>query len=87
MSVQQFELASYFGQRRVLPLLISCAQVAVRMVADFTEYPHNYLPQTIQRAAEIVGLDKEGRWAETDAWERLVSFEQKTFAKTAARRK
>ncbi|CAM9219967.1 unnamed protein product, partial [Scytosiphon promiscuus] len=47
-------------------------EVAVRVVADFTEYPHNYLPQTIQRAAEIVGLTKDGRWATGEAWDSLA---------------
>lgn len=47
-------------------------QVAVRVVTDFTEYPHDYLPQTIQRAAEIIGLTKDGQWA-NGAWDSLVS--------------
>lgn len=52
-----------------------CApQVAVRVVADFTEYPHSHLPQTIQRAAEIIGLTEDGRWAQGD-WDKLVSAE------------
>lgn len=42
-------------------------------MADFTEYPHNYLPQTIQRAAEIIGLTKDGQWS-NGAWDSLVSF-------------
>ncbi|CAN0396090.1 unnamed protein product, partial [Ectocarpus sp. 12 AP-2014] len=46
-------------------------EVAVRVVADFTEYPHNYLPQTIQRAAEIIGLTKDGQWS-NGAWDSLA---------------
>lgn len=57
-------------------LLADSGQVAVRVVPDFTEYPHNYLPQTIQRAAEIVGLDREGR-IENHAWDKLVSHKRR----------
>ncbi|CAM9352733.1 unnamed protein product, partial [Ectocarpus sp. 4 AP-2014] len=46
-------------------------EVAVRVVADFTEYPHNYLPQTVQRAAEIIGLTKDGQWS-SGAWDSLA---------------
>lgn len=49
-------------------------KVAVRVVTDFTEYLHNYLPHTIQRAAEIIGLTEDGRWADGDRWHSLVSF-------------
>ncbi len=42
-------------------------------MADFTEYPHNYLPHTVQRAAEIVGLSRDGRWADGERWHSLVS--------------
>lgn len=48
-------------------------KVAVRVVADFTEYPHNYIPQTVQRAAEIVGVTKDGRYT-GGAWDKLVSY-------------
>ncbi|CAN0046822.1 unnamed protein product [Ectocarpus fasciculatus] len=46
-------------------------EVAVRVVTDFTEYPHDYLPQTIQRAAEIIGLTKDGQWS-NGAWHSLA---------------
>ena len=49
--------------------------MAVRLVADFTEYPHNYLPHTIQRAAEIIGLTEDGRWADGERWHNLVRAE------------
>ncbi|CAM9940132.1 unnamed protein product, partial [Sphacelaria rigidula] len=37
-------------------------EVAVRLVTDFTEYPLDFLPNTVQRAATILFLDKNGRW-------------------------
>lgn len=51
----------------------SIFKVAVRLVTDFTEYPHNYLPHTIQRSAEIIGLTRDGRWADDNRWDSLVS--------------
>lgn len=56
--------------------LSGAAQVAVRLVADFTEYPHHYVPHTIQQAAEIVTLDGQGRWAKNGGWEELVSHKK-----------
>eukprot|EP00752_Nemacystus_decipiens_P016247 g14527.t1 len=47
-------------------------EVAVRVVTDFTEYPHDYLPQTIQRSADIVGLTNDGRWADDHRWDHLA---------------
>lgn len=59
---------------RVLSAASAPSQVAVRLVADFTEYPHDFLPGTIQRAAEIVFLAKDGRWVRNRReWDKLVS--------------
>lgn len=53
---------------------ISSEQVAVRLVADFTEYPHNFLPDTVQRSTEILGLTEDGRWEQSgQGWHSLVS--------------
>lgn len=58
---------------RVLSLPRHDSKVAVRVVTDFTEYPYNYLPLTIQSAAEFIGLTKDGRREDSDRWDSLVS--------------
>lgn len=63
-------------------LLLLIFKVAVRVVADFTEYPYNYLPQTIQRATEIIGLAGDGR-REDNRWEHLVSYKAYIFVKSS----